>query len=142
MSFTSSSHQNSPHVPNPPSSTITNSSSFRTSVSESQEILDIICHAKRIVGFLPINVSDVHGIMEEKSISFEDAMIVAIQEFLDLEMKITIEAIQKQNILRVFPPASKPEGWNLLYAEFSSNSITDLIQQHARYLLPGKQMSM
>ena len=81
--------------------------------------------------------------MRQHDLSEADAMTAVIRQFLNLEMKFPSEVIQAQTISKVFPPASRATGgWDLLYAEFDRSLFEDIILQHARFLLPGKRISI
>ena len=108
----------------------------------STEIQTIINNSRKILGFSPINLEDVNEMMAANNISLSEAMVRCIKDYMDLEMKIPLETINKQVIIRTFPPARQPDGWNFLYAEFECPSSSSLVQQYARHLQPGKQVSL
>ena len=105
--------------------------------------LQVLRSAKRVLGFSPITCDDIAYLKTQHS--FEDdskAMEFSIIEFLNFEMKVPESVTNNLHIVKVFPPATQPTGWNTLFAEFSSSSETDLINQYVRNLLPGKNMSI
>ena len=105
--------------------------------------LQVLRSAKRVLGFSPITNDDIAYLKTQHS--FEDnskAMEFSIIEFLNFEMKVPESVTNNLHIVKVFPPASQPTGWNTLFAEFSSSSETELLNQYVRNLLPGKNMSI
>ena len=52
-----------------------------------------------------------------------------VREFLKIEMLIPESVADNLLINKVFPPTNQPEEWDILYAEFESSAITDMIQQ-------------
>ena len=96
-----------------------------------------------MLGFSPITIDNINSIINQNTNLHEsDAYLIAIKEFLQGEMKIPIDVIESFKICRVFPPATKPMGWQKLYAEFENTSQTDLILNFAKFLRPGNQVSI
>ena len=105
--------------------------------SESKEISKIIAEAKKIVGFSPMPYDDLQWLKEEHSIEDDtEAMIFAIKEFLDREMKVPRHILDRLHIVKVFPPAQQLQ-WNRLYAEFSDIQSANLVHSYARNLKPN-----
>ena len=66
----------------------------------------LVSEAMRIVGFSPITRKDLEWLKTEHSIENDrDAMLYAVKEFLDCEMKVPVHIIRQLNIVRVFAPA-------------------------------------
>ena len=108
-----------------------------------EEISKVISQARKILCFSPISPVDIKSIMNQNpSLLENEAYIIAIQDFLHLEMKIPVDLINNLKICRVFPPISKPTDFTSLYAEFTNTSNADLILNFARYLQPGKQVNI
>ena len=105
--------------------------------------LEVLRSAKRVLGFSPITSDDIAYLKAQHFIEDDSkAMEYSIIEFLNLEMKVPVSVTNNLHIVKVFPPASQPNGWNMLFAEFSISSEIDLINQYVRNLLPGKNMSI
>ena len=97
----------------------------------------LVSEAMRIVGFSPITRKDLEFLKSKHSIENDrEAMIYAIQEFLDCEMKVPFHIIKQLNIVRVFPPANQLD-FNKLYAEFGNIQSANLVFSYARNLKPG-----
>lgn len=109
-------------------------------ISSRNEVIDAISNAKRILGFSPIKIDDV---LPNRSTGPSCTNAASsIRDFLHYEMKIPRDMADRFHILKVFPPASKLSGFDLLYAEFDSPAATEMILQYARYLQPGKQINI
>ena len=104
------------------------------------EAIASIRDAKRILGFSPITIDNVLPDGATEPLNIDAAS--SIRDFLHFEMNIPREIVDKFKILKVFPPANKPTGWDQLYAEFDSPAATDLILQYACYLKAGKQINL
>jgi hypothetical protein len=97
----------------------------------------IVAQAMRIVGFSRITRDDLEWIKTEHSIDNDnDALIYAINEFLDCEMKVPLHIIRQLKIVKVFPPAHRLD-FTRLYAEFSDIQSANLVFSYARNLKPG-----
>ena len=97
----------------------------------------IVAQAMRIVGFSRISREDLEWIKTEHSIdNNDDALIYAIREFLDCEMKVPVHIIRQLKIVKVFPPAHQLD-FTRLYAEFGDIQSANLVFSYARNLKPG-----
>ena len=108
---------------------------------EQSEAINMIQHAKRVLGFSPISNNKVNNIREQ--LATEDthlAMKSAVQDFLRHEMNVPESILNNLVINKVFPPASQQLEWNTLYAEFDNDITSAVIQQFARNLQPGKRL--
>jgi hypothetical protein len=130
---------------NPPAKVIlpTNQASGPT-IAEASEAHDeeevsskLVSEAMRIVGFSPITRKDLEWLKTEHSIENDrEAMLFAVKEFLDCEMKVPVHIIKQLNIARVFSPAHQID-FNKLYAEFGDIQSANLVFSYARNLKPG-----
>jgi intergrase/recombinase len=127
---------------NPPAQVLPPSN--QASAAEALEALDeeevsskLVSEAMRIVGFSPITRKDLEWLKTEHSIENDrEAMLYAIKEFLDCEMKVPVHIIRQLNIVRVFAPAHQID-FNKLYAEFGDIQSANLVFSYARNLKPG-----
>ena len=109
----------------------------------SQPALQVLQNAKKVLGFSPITIEDISHLKAQHGTDDDArAMHLSIKEFLSLEMKVPSTVLDTINILNVFPPAKNPTNWKTLYAEFPDSATTDLINQYARNLLPGRSVSI
>ena len=91
----------------------------------------LVSEAMRIVGFSPITRKDLEWLKNDCH-----AMLYAIKEFLDCEMKVPVHIIRQLDIVRVFAPAHQVD-FNKLYAEFGDIQSANLVFSYARNLKPG-----
>ena len=120
-----------------------NSSKVSVHSDDDTAAVDAIRHAKKVLGFSPINTEDISYLMKKHSIADDqEAMKLAIIEFLNLEMKVPTAFTDQLSIKRVFPPARQSSGWKILYAEFQDSSCTDVINQYVTNLQPGRSVNI
>ena len=92
---------------------------------------DLCSKARRVIGFSPIeprmlNIQiDSYGAKD-----IEEAKWMEVRSFLKCEMKMLPSAIDKLNIIRIFPPAKQE--WNVLYVEFGSDHEVDTIFSYTK----------
>ena len=105
--------------------------------------LKVLQGAKQILGFSPIKAEDISFLKDRNLVDDEqEAMKMAILEFLVYEMKVPKSITDNIVLKKVFPPAKQPTGWSTLYAEFADYSDSDLVNQYATNLLPGRSLSI
>jgi hypothetical protein len=126
-------------------STMTTEPTRNRTESESAEEKkrDILEKARRTIGFEPIDAVDV-GRQFKESGSFgmarneEEARIMAVQEFMLLDMRISREELEKMEIRRVFAP--RREGTATLYCEFTDLRSTFTVFRHTRRMKRGSNV--
>ena len=105
--------------------------------------VNAVHHARKILGFSPIVQEDIDFLKEKHSVEdTNEAMKLAVIEFLNDEMKVPKSITDRLSIKRIFPPAKQPTGWKTLYAEFNDISTSELINQYVTNLNPGKSVSI
>ena len=117
--------------------------------SDNVQAISVLQAAKRVLGFTPIEHKDILYLQDRLSCSVDtrpldsDSLrIEAIREFLTDEMKIPRTVADSLLIARTFTPARQSENWSTLYAEFTSASSVDLINQYVNRLKPGKSVNI
>ena len=104
--------------------------------------LKVLQGAKQILGFSPIKAEDISHLKDKNLVDEQEAMKMAIVEFLVYEMKVPTSITDNIVLTKVFPPAKQPSGWSTLYAEFADSSESNLVNQYATNLLPGRSLSI
>ena len=100
--------------------------------------------AKKILGFSEITPHHIqqaiafHGLNPDDP---DEAGACAVKDFLYYEMKVPEVEIKKITVVRTFRPARQPDS-NRLYAEFSDESTTNLINKYVRNLQPGSNVDI
>ena len=118
-------------------SSVPNSVASSEKENEDEIPAKIVAQAMRIVGFSRIARDDLEWIKTEHSIENDtDALMYAIKEFLDCEMKVPLHIIRQLKIVKVFPPAHQLD-FTRLYAEFGDIQSANLVFSYARNLKPG-----
>ena len=126
-----------------PYSPLSSSDPFAQSDPDFSAALKVIQSAKQILGFSPITPADIFYLKERNSVDDDnEAMKMAIKEFLVCEMKIPTSITDNIALAKVFPPAKQPSEWSTLYAEFEDPSVSNLVNQYATNLQPGKSLSI
>ena len=120
------------------------------SSSTSQELNEVFLRksavqaAKKILGFSEITTQHIQQAVAHHGLdpcAHDEAEACAIYDFLYFEMKIPEAEIKNMKILRTFRPARQPSSLRL-YAEFSDEATTNLINKYVRNLQPGSNVDI
>ena len=95
--------------------------------------------ARKIIGLQTIYPADVERQIRLYNAKDEDeGRLLAVKEFLRLEMKIKEDVFNTMDIVRIFPPAK--EEWDRLYVQFSSQTSVNTIYSYAKYLQKDQRL--
>ena len=114
---------------------IVNNKSPDTSVIDlyNEAIESIIAEAKKIIGFSPINNSDLERLkLKHGIVSDPEAMVEAVREFLKLEMIASDDFISTVSIEKAFP--SRQSSLNRVYVKFTDQRAIDYVWSLAKNL--------
>ena len=96
--------------------------------------------AKNIVGFAPIDLSDIECLKKDKGLTSDaKAFKAAFVEFADGEMKVPQYILSNLSIVRIFTPKNPNSN---LYVEFADQITADLIWSFNINLLPGRKVKL
>jgi hypothetical protein len=107
----------------------------RTTDEDENRKMEIIEKARRTIGFEPIRKEDIERQYKDcgrfgKAKDEEEAKMMACQEFMLLDMKVSMKELMEMKIRRVFAP--RREGAETLYCEFEDMRSVHTVFRNTR----------
>ena len=109
---------------------------FQGTTQES-ELAAITSLSRRTVGLQKIDKSDLVRMRQEKfggAKTEEEEKLLAVREYLELELKISRSTVEKMKIEKIFPPASAKDDHLWLYVTFESEASVQKIYEKTRIM--------